>query len=498
MNQKWKRVVLTMTSLLLGTAILSGCGSEEAKAPKDYDFYIFNAKTENADALAEVVKRYEKENNLKIKVFSLGTTDSAETLRSEMNSSHKPAIFSTNIGSVAEWSESKAIMDLNRATNPELKELASKIPESMRLSMDGTQNYGIPYNIEGYGLIIDTRMVDGLFGPEHTAMFLEDFKAASYNEFKSFVVAVDDYIQTDKPGSVSLNGHTYTFASKKTALTKELTGVFAEAGAEKWTYGDHMGNMALNAVFESPVAAKNATDKQVDELLSPVEKVVQTLDLYSQHAAGMNGPAERGPDYINSTTASYDVSVQLFASGKALLLKQGNWVYPNIAKLNTDILPHLTFLPIKLPLEQSDIKVPGLTVEKFNRSVPEFVPSYYAINTKVTKREQDLAQQFLVWLNTSEEGRKAIVKDFEFIPYNADAGVKLDNTLNNSLIAYKVAGDTLSNPFNGSPAGGGYWGQEVFGTILQENYLNSPKAWTQEDYKYIAEQSVQGWKDAMY
>ncbi|WP_172254065.1 ABC transporter substrate-binding protein [Saccharibacillus deserti] len=498
MKGTWRRWTAGAAGLALGTLLLSGCGSQEAKAPTSYDFYIFNGKSENAEAMEEVVDRYEAETGLTIRLFSLGTTDVAETLRSEMNSSAKPALFSTNIGGVMEWSESGAILDLNEASDPELKALAAEVPEPLRLSADGSQNYGIPYNIEGYGLIVDTRMVEELFNLDNPDSFLEDFKAATYDEFENLVNGVDAYITNNQAGDVTLNGETYTFAPSKTELTSQLTGVFAEAGAEKWTYGDHMGNMAMNAVFSSAVDARNASEEQVDELQAPLEKLAQTLDLYSLHAAGMNGPLERGPSYINSSTASYDVSVQLFSGGKALFLKQGNWVYPNIEKLNPDILPTLTFLPIKLPLEQSDIKIEGLTVEQFNQSVPQFVPSYYAINTRVTQREQELAQQFLVWLNTTEEGRRTIVEDFQFIPYNADENVKFENTLNNSLIEYQLAGNTLSNPFNGSPAGGAYWGQEVFGSILQERYYNRAGEWTPEDYRTIAEQAVQGWKDVMY
>ncbi|GGO06642.1 ABC transporter substrate-binding protein [Saccharibacillus kuerlensis] len=494
----WSRWTAGAAGLALGAVLLSGCGSQEAKAPTNYDFYIFNGKSENAEAMEEVVDRYEAETGLTIKLFSLGTTDVAETLRSEMNSSAKPALFSTNIGGVMEWSESGAILDLNEASNPELKALAAEVPEPLRLSADGSQNYGIPYNIEGYGLIVDTRMAEQLFDLENPEPFLEDFKAATYDEFENLVNQVDAYIATGQADQVMLNGSPYPFAASKTELTSRLTGVFAEAGAEKWTYGDHMGNIALNAVFSSAVDARNASEEQVEQLKGPLEKLARTLDLYSAHAAGMEGPLERGPSYINSTTASYDVSVQLFATGKALFLKQGNWVYPNIEKLNADILPTLTFLPIKLPLQQEDIQVEGLTVEQFNRSVPQFVPSYYAINTKVTEREQELAQQFLVWLNTTEEGRRTIVEDFQFIPYNADDSVKFENTLNNSLIQYQLAGDTLSNPFNGSPAGGAYWGQEVFGSILQERYYNREGEWTPEDYRTIAEQSVQGWQDVMY
>ena len=123
MSVKWKRLSGIVLSAVLISTALAGCGDKTPKAPTDYDFYIFNGKSENAEAMEKIVNQYAEERDLTIKVFSLGTTDVAETLRSEMNSDHKPAIFSTNIGGVAEWAESKAAMDLNEATNPELKAL---------------------------------------------------------------------------------------------------------------------------------------------------------------------------------------------------------------------------------------------------------------------------------------------------------------------------------------------------------------------------------------
>lgn len=491
----FKKITALTCSLALITGILAGCGNTTTTAPTEYDLYIFNGKSENADALEAVAKEYTDLTGVRVKVFSLGTTDVVEVLRAEMNSSNKPGIFSIGSGQLTEWEESGAVLDLNNATNPELKALAESIPEGMRLTSDGATNYGIPYNIEGYGLITNTAMVAELFGLTDTQEWVEDFKAATYDEFEQMVVAVDEYIQNNTAGTVTLNQNTYTFANEKGPLTSQLTGVFADAGAERWTYGDHMTNIGLNAVFGSIADARNATSEQLDALVSPLSKVVQTLELYSDHAAGTNGPMARGPEYINATTGSYDASVQLFADNKALFIKQGNWVYPNIEKLNTEILPTLTMLPIKIPVTQSDIAIDGMTVEQFNSSIPEFVPSYYAINAKVSEEEQQAAQDFLVWLNTTEAGKKAIVEEFQFVPFNADESVRFENPLNNDLIDYKVAGKILSNPFNGTPDGG-TWGQNVFGSIIMEQYYTNPEPWGEDSYLAIAQESVQKWKES--
>ena len=46
-----------------------------------------------------------------------------------------------------------------------------------------------------------------------------------------------------------------------------------------------------------------------------------------------------------------------------------------------------------------------------NRSIPEFVSQYYIINAKATDEEKKEAEDFLLWLNTSETGQDYIVNN---------------------------------------------------------------------------------------
>lgn len=488
---KRTKLLVGILSLAVFAGTLTGCGEGSKKASKhDYSFYIFNGKSENADALEKLVKEYETEKGVKVKVFSLGTTEVTDTLRSAMNSDEKPSIFSIGAGALTEWKEGGFAKDLNE-TIPELKELANSVPESMRLKTKDGENYGIPYNIEGYGLITNKKMIADLFGLNDTQEFIEDFKTATYEEFQGLVVAVDAFIKENKAGSVLLSGHTYQLATNKTELTSKLNGVFSVAGAEKWSYGDHFSNYPLNTVFDSLSAAQNATDEQLEQLRTPLEKSVQALDFETKYLAGPNGALKRSPDFINSTNTGYDQAVQTFADGKALFIKQGNWVYSNIKKVNDKITQDITMLPMKLPFTNEDIKVTGLTAEKFNRSIPEFVPSYYAINKKVSEEEQKAAEEFLVWLNTSEKGMNAIIKDFAFVPFNATNDTKLENPLSNDLITYKREGNILSNAFNGAPNS---WGQQAYGKILMEEYFVKTD-WTKDDYKKVADFSISQWKE---
>lgn len=489
MLKRTKRL-LSIVGLAVFMGSLAGCSSSGKTAKHDYDVYIFNAKSENADALDKLCKEYEKEKGVKVKVFSLGTTEATDTLRAAMNSDEKPTIFSIGAGGLGEWKEGGFVMDLNNA-DADLKKLADSIPDGMKLKSKDGENYGIPYNIEGYGLIANKKMIADLFGLTDTQAFITDFKKATYEEFQGLVTAVDAYIKENKAGSVVLSGHTYQLAAGKTGLTSKLNGVFSVAGAEKWSYGDHFSNYPLNTVFNSLSAAQNATDAQLEQLRTPLEKSVQALDFETKYLAGPNGALKRSPDFINSTVTGYDQAVQTFADGKALFIKQGNWVYNNVKKVNEGIVDSLTMLPMKMPFTNDDIKVSGLTADKFNQSIPEFVPSYYAVNAKVSKEEQKASEDFLVWLNTSETGMKYITDEFNFVPFNATESTKLANPLCNDLITYKRDGNILSNPFNGAP---NQWGQQAYGKILMEQYFIKTD-WTKEDYKKVADYSIEQWKE---
>ncbi|PKL12454.1 MAG: hypothetical protein CVV52_10020 [Spirochaetae bacterium HGW-Spirochaetae-8] len=335
-------------------------------------------------------------------------------------------------------------------------------------------------------------MIADLFGGASVDAFIADAKAATYAEWEALVKALDAYIKRNVQATVKLNGKAYVLATAKTGLAKNLNGVFAVMGAEKWTYGDHFINVAVNAVFANPNAAANATDADVEQLRGAFLAYAKALDLKTSYLAGLRGAATRGQDFVSSANFGYDQAVQIFADNKAVFFKQGNWAYGNIAGVNAAQAERLEFLPVKMPFESADIKVAGLTVAKLNSSIPVFVPNYYAINSQVPAAEQKLAMDFLVWLNTSATGKKYIVEEFNFIPYNADpATTTLPNSLGNSILDYIKAGTIIAAPYHGAPA---TWSGDVVGLRLMEQYLTKSN-WTAQDYKDIVDYAVQNWQN---
>ncbi len=348
------------------------------------------------------------------------------------------------------------------------------------------------------GLIIaggkGQRMLQEILSLDGIEDFKNDYKAASYEEFQGMLEALDGYIKNDAGSSFSLNGNTYTVRSDKTPLTENLTGVIAIAGAEKWTYGNHFGNYPVSTVYGTVYDVREEEASYADNLKTPLVKSLKELDYLTRFAAGAEGPVERGPQFINSTVTGYDQAVQMLAEEKAVFIKNGNWIYPNVAKISQETAENLMMLPMKTNFSDEDILVEGLTAEKMNRSIPEFVSQYYVINAKATEEERREAEDFVLWLNTSEAGRNFIINDFAFVPFNADGSVVLDNPLSNDLIKYKEEDNLLANPFDAAPAS---WGTESYGKYIMEELFINPEDWSEEELSEIADKCIADWKSGM-
>ncbi len=468
---------------------------QEAQPPSGAQVLkIYNSKGENAAQFTEMTNAYGQEKGITVEAFSVGSgTDHMEPLRAEMASKTPPVIFSIQgLKELIEWKEGGFVLDFNSVSDPDFKQFAESIPQGLRLTDDGVNSFGVPYNVEGYGYIVDTQMLSDIFGPGDKDKVLEAIKEASYDEWEKLVQALDTYIKTPTAMIVTLNGQKFTFEPTKTGLAQNLTGVFAVMGSQKWTYGDHFVNVALNAAFANPAAANAATSEQLDKLESLFITYAKALDMKTSHLAGADGSEVRGPKFVSETNFGYDQAIQIFADGKAVFLKQGNWAYENIKNVNPEVAARLEFLPVKMPYSPADIHVDGLSIEHLNRSIPVFVPNYYAINAKATPEEQKLAMDFLIWLNTTDEGKSFVVDSFNFIPYNADpASTSLPNSLGNSILSYLKTDSTLAAPYLGAPAS---WSGDTLGLKLMESYMTKEK-WTEADYKDIANYAINSWKE---
>ncbi|MFZ2648187.1 MAG: ABC transporter substrate-binding protein, partial [Lactococcus chungangensis] len=375
--KKWQKLGLGLLTMAAVTS-LAACGNASSKGGGDDFLYVFNGKGEIADPLKKVVEEYGKENNIKVKTYTLsvGTTNGNEVQTTEFSSKTPPTIFSS--GTLTNWGPDSGdyMQDINKIDNAKLKKLADEIPAAQRLTAKNGENFGLPYNIEGYGYQVDKNVLKDLFEGDTDAL-LADLKAEpDYTSWQTFVKAVDAYIKDGTVSPVTVNGHTYTFAAEKKGLAKELNGVFVESGAELWTYQNHWVSFPLNTVFENVSAAYYAKgDEGIKDAKAALKSEIKGLDFEYSYMAGKNGAVKRGPDFIDSATGSYDASLANFVAHKGLFLKQGNWIYPNLLKLDKEIINTMDLIPVKWPVQDSDIKIKDRDAKLFNTTIPAFVPN---------------------------------------------------------------------------------------------------------------------------
>lgn len=484
-DMTWKKAIagVATAACLLSMA---ACGTSSANSNS---LYIFNGKSEIGPALEKLAKEYQEEKGVEMKVFSAGSGQNVtEIMNTEMTSQNPPAIWNTT--DLLSWGPTGGdyIEDLSKTENSDLKKLLDEIPDSVKVTGPDDELLALPITLEGYGYIINTNLLKDTFGLDNPAQMVEDLKKCSFDEFRAFTDAVDAFINSGASTTVTVNGNTYTTTSSKTDLTKSMTGVFVEAGAETWTYSNHMLNIPINTAYTSYSDAIYGDTNRIEDAKDAMVKEMSVLEYNTAHAAGESGPNKRGASFVDSTTGSYDYSLQLFADNKGMLIKQGSWIYPNLQKINAQNLDALDILPIKMPFEQSDIKVEGRTPETFNTTIP-VMASNWMINKKAGDQQKKNAEDFIVWLFTSDRGKKFLKDECGFIVFN-DLESESANKLNNSVQYYMQQGDTLGNPFDAAP---GSWLDDE-GNKLKQDYMVKAD-WDSSTYSSFADDAIAHWKE---
>ncbi|MGX4599353.1 ABC transporter substrate-binding protein [Faecalimicrobium sp. JNUCC 81] len=417
-----KKILSLLTVTVLVGASVVGCSSSGGSTAKEGDKVvvdIFQFKVEAKDALEKAAEVYEEKNpNVDINIETVGGgNDYGAALRSKFQSGQEPTIF--NIGGpqdVEDWNSKVE----NLKDQPWVKE-----------AFDGTLGavtnddgiFGMPFNQEGYGFIYNK----------------EVFKKAGIDP-------------TTLTSFEAIENAAKTLDSKKDELGIEA--VFAVPGKEKWVTGLHLMNVALSNEF------KDGTDAyKAKELEFKYNKELKDLfDLQTTYAFKPDGKLPS----INSVDYAMQVE-QKYSTGKVAMVQMGNWAYGGIEGVNADVAKNSGILPMPLKGVVED-------------SIPVGVPMYWSINKDKDNAQKDAAKDFLNWLYTSDEGKKMIINDFNFIPafkgYESDE-LQPKDPLSADVLKYSNEGKTMPWVFMGYPSG---WGENVVGADLQK-YLDGSMTW---------------------
>lgn len=338
--------------------------------------YFLNFKPEIASVYEKIAKEYEAETGVKVKVSTAAANTYETTLKSEIAKSDAPTIFQIN-GPTGYESWKNYCADLKDT------ELYNILSDKSLAITEGEGVYGIPYVVEGYGIIYNDAIMKKYFE-------LDGAKAGSMDEINNFA---------------KLKEVVEDMTAKKDELG--IKGVFAStsmAAGEQWRWTTHLANipayyeLAENESFQDTILAGLGTPNVEFKY---AENFKNIFDLYIE-----NSVSEKG---LLSNKSVSD-SMAEFALGQCAMVQNGNWSASQILDVsgNTVNADDIKFMPIYTGIEGEESQ--GLCIGTEN---------YLCINKNVSEEKQKASIDFLVWLFSSEKGKKYTVEELGFIsPFN--------------------------------------------------------------------------------
>ncbi|MBQ6848385.1 MAG: carbohydrate ABC transporter substrate-binding protein [Clostridia bacterium] len=352
---------------------LASCGKK-----KENLIYYLNFKPESASVYEELAQKYEEETGTAVKVVTAAANTYEQTLKSEIAKSDAPTIFQVNgpVGYDAWKDYCLDIKDSKLYSYLTDKDLAIK-------NSDGV--YGIPYVVEGYGIIYNNAIMEKYFAlPDRKT----DIKTVGeINSFDKLKAVVED--MTANKEKLGIKG---VFAS--TSLSS----------GEDWRWQTHLLNIPLYYEMIEKDMEKDPTLSllDADEIKHKYSKNFQNLfDLYINNSVT--------PKTLLGSKSVAD-SMGEFASGQVAMVQNGNWGWSQISGIEGNTV------------KESDVKMmpmyTGIEGEG-NQGICIGTENYLAINKNVSKEKQEASLKFLEWLFSSETGKKYVTEKLGFItPFN--------------------------------------------------------------------------------
>ena len=359
-----------MKKTVLGTFFMLAAVTSMFAAKKNGTVRYLNFKPEVASIYQELAEAYEKETGVKVIVETAANNSYEATLTSKMATKQAPTLFQINgPRGYANWKNYCA--DLSKT------ELYKHLSDKSLAITSGGKVYGIPYVVEGYGIIYNSAITDKYFALPNKAT-----KYKSMDEVKNFAALkeVCDDMQ-------------------KNAAVIGIKGVFASTSlkaGEDWRWQTHLANLPVYYEFKNNKIdlASDATKKinfQYDKEFKNI------FDLYLTDSVI---PAK------NVGIKTVDNSMAEFALEECAMVQNGNWAWGQISGVSGNKVKaeNVKYLPIYTGVDGEESQ--GLCIGTEN---------FFCINKKASKADQEATADFIYWLYSSATGKKYVTNKLGFI-----------------------------------------------------------------------------------
>ena len=418
--------IILIIALALSSAFAGGASESNAN-----EVYFLNFKPEIADVYTDIVApAFEEETGLSLRVVTAASNQYQTTLRSEMAKSNPPVIFQVN-GPVGVQAFANDVAPLEDTGFYAL--LADK---SMAIEQDG-HVVGIPYAVEGYGIIYNDAIMRKYFALPDKAVDISS--ADEIRNFATLKAVVEDMTKhLDELG---------------------IKGVFAStsmASGTDWRWQTHLFNMPLWKEFGDILTTTEASTFE----FTYNENYKALWDLYLDNSTTAKGMVSAKTDAD---------SMAEFALGQCAMVQNGNWGAAQVLGQAGNVVASedIKFLPLYMGFEGEESQ--GLCVGTEN---------YLSINIHASDEAKKNADTFLTWLFSSETGKKIVKENLMFItPFNSFTEEELpEDPLAKEVNRWMNMDGVTSVPwaFQGIPSE--QWKQDFGGALLQ--YINGSMDWS--------------------
>lgn len=363
----------TILAVLISALIFpSACKSKE-NSGEVKEIYYLNFKPEAADTYKEVAKEYEKETGVRVKIVTAASGTYEQTLKSEVAKKDAPVIFQVN-GPVGYSAWKDYCADLKDTA------LYEHLNDKSLAITSGDGVYGIPYAVEGYGIIYNDALMKKYF-----ALDSKETNFKSMDEIDSFA---------------KLKSLAEDMQKKKDELG--IQGAFAATSlgsGEQWRWQTHLANIPFYYEFKEEKPDENTVLTALDKKsvqFSYNQNYKKIFDLYLQNS--VCDPKLLGTKSVADSMAD-------FALERCAMVQNGDWAWSQIADVSGNRIAEENVKLLPIYADFADEETQGLCVGTEN---------YFAINKKLSPKMQQAGIDFLEWLFTSEKGKDYVSKKLGF------------------------------------------------------------------------------------
>ena len=437
------RKISFLLALMIMIFAVSGCGCSNNTAETGAVIRFLNFKPEIAPVYERIAKDYEAETGVRLIVETAAANSYESTLTAKMATNEAPTIFQVNgPRGYANWKD--------YCKNLEGSAISDIITDEDLLLDTDEGVFGIPYVVEGYGIIYNESIMNKFFA-------LPDRKTdiSSMDEVRSFD---------------ALKEVCEEMSDRKADLG--ITGVFASTSlkpGEDWRWQTHLLNIPVHYEFD-----ENDIDLETDE----------TANFNFEYSENYKNIFDL---YINNSTVDKKMlgakivgdSMAEFALGKCAMVQNGNWAYSQIAEVSGNVVNQddVKMLPIYMGIADEN---QGLCIGTEN---------FLCINKNADENVQKEAEDFLYWLFSSDTGKRYVTEELGFItPFNTFSEDETpDDPLAREVVKWmnKEGVHTVSWDFTIFPS---QVFKNNFGSDLL-GYAQGSKSW-----ETVKEETVKDWK----